>query len=43
MENGKCTICPEKCDHSRHVNNDFYFVVTIGKKWVTLNELFNEY
>jgi hypothetical protein len=43
MVNGKCTICAKNCDHSRHENNHFYYVVTNGKKKTTLNELFKEY
>ena len=43
MKNGECTVCPGKCHHSNHTNADFYFVITIVKKWLTRDELFKEY
>ncbi len=43
MVDGKCRVCPNNCDHSKHCNADFYFVTTFEKKKVTREELFKLY
>ena len=43
MNNGVCTVCPQKCDYSNHSDNEYYYEYGTKKVKKTLQELKNKY
>ena len=43
MKNGKCTVCPNKCHHTDHMNVDFIIVVTEKTTIQTIEEMKSRY
>lgn len=43
MNNGICTVCPNKCEYTHHSDNEYYYEYTSKKVKRTLEELKNTY